>query len=87
VVYWATNYSPAAAGVAADLRGPMGPLGPILERLDSRLRTPIELTPAEFDQLLEFVKVGLMDPAASSSKLKALIPANLPSGKQLHTFR
>ena len=87
VVYWATNYSPAAAGVAADLRGPMGPLGPILERLDSRLRTPIELTSAEFDQLLEFVKVGLMDPAASSSKLRALIPANLPSRKQLHTFR
>src|SRR5688572_26963493 len=86
-VYWATNYSPAAAGVAADLRGPMGPIAPVLERLDARLQTPTELTSTEFEQLLDFVKVGLMDPSASASKLRALIPATLPSGKQLHTFR
>ena len=87
VVAWAINYSPTAAGVAADLRGRMGPLARVLMRLDARLQKPIEITPAEFDQLLDFVKVGLMDPAANASKLKALIPSSLPSGKRLHVFR
>src|SRR5688572_2689289 len=80
-------YTPAAAGVAADLRGPVGPLAPVLERLDVRLRAPIELTNEEFTQLMDFVRVGLTDPAATPAKLKALIPTSLPSGKAVHTFR
>jgi cytochrome c peroxidase len=84
---WATSYTPAAAGVAADLRGPMGPIDPVLERLDFRLRQPIDLTGAEFSQLVDFVKVGLTDPAATPSRLKALIPSSLPSGRAVHTFR
>jgi cytochrome c peroxidase len=64
----------------ADLQGPTGPIGPVLERLDPLLATPVELTPAEFDALVDFVRNGLLDPAAHPRHLRRLIPERLPSG-------
>lgn len=81
------GYSPAAAGVAADLQGPMAPGAPLLSRLDARLRTPVRLTEEEFAQLVDFVGNGLLDPAARAGQLRRLIPAVLPSGKPVHQFQ
>ena len=62
----ATRICPAA-GSPADLRGPTGPIVPVLERLDARLRKPVALSPSEFDALVDFVRDGLLDPAATPS--------------------
>ncbi len=79
----------AVAGAAAygtshlpsDLRGPAAPMQPLLDRLDPLLRTPVELTDEEFAALVDFVRDGLLDPAASPRRLRRLIPNRLPSGR------
>jgi len=68
-------------GLPSDLRGPTGPIVPVLERLDARLRTPVALSPSEFDALVDFVRNGLLDPAAQPERLRRLIPERLPSGR------
>ena len=65
----------------ADLRGPTGPITPVLDRLDPRLRKPVALSPTEFDALVDFVRNGLLDPAAQPERLRRLIPERLPSGR------
>lgn len=75
------------AGLPADLRGPLGPMHPVLDRLDPRLRTPVRLTQEEFDALVDFVRNGLLDPAAEPQKLRRLIPQKLPSGMPNMVFR
>lgn len=79
------TYDPALAGVATDLRGPVGPFGPMLAKLDRQLRTPLMLSDHEFNDLVQFVRTGLLDPR--SSTLAALIPSSVPSGRPLHTFQ
>jgi cytochrome c peroxidase len=76
----APNYDPGAAGVAADLTLRRGPTEPVLERLDPLLRTPVVLTAAERDDLVAFVRDGLLDARATPSRLSRLIPPALPSG-------
>jgi cytochrome c peroxidase len=70
----------STAGLPADLQGPMGPLEPVLERLDPRLRTGVRLSPEEFDALLAFVRDALLDPDARPQRLRRLVPQKLPSG-------
>src|SRR5262245_27436310 len=65
----------------ADLRGPLGPSAPVLDRLDPLLRMPVVLTDDEFDALVEFLRDGLLDPRARPSRLRRLIPEKLPSGR------
>jgi cytochrome c peroxidase len=86
----AIRYHLDAAGAAAtfntsqlapDLRGPTGPVQPVLDRLDPRLRTPVNLSGEEFDSLVDFVRNGLLDPSARSRHLRRLIPEKLPSGR------
>lgn len=81
----ATAYSTSL--LPADLRGPTGPIGPVLERLDPRLRTPVQLTSEELDALVEFVRNGLLDPRAKPQFLRRLIPEKLPSGRENLTFQ
>jgi cytochrome c peroxidase len=76
----ARNYSPVAAGVDADLTAPMGPIEPVLARVDPLLNTPIVLTDEEFDQLVDFVRHGLLDGRAKPENLRKLIPRSVPSG-------
>jgi cytochrome c peroxidase len=64
-----------------DLRGPGGPIQPVLERLDPRLREPVKLTEEEFASLVDFVRDGLLDPATRPHRLRRLIPEKLPSGQ------
>ena len=75
----AAAYAPE--GLPADLRGPRGPLAPMLERLDPRLRTPVGLAREEFDALVDFVRNGLLDPEARPERLRRLIPERLPGGR------
>ena len=85
VVASATSYSPSA--LAPDLRGPTGPIAPVLERLDPLLQTPIALSDQEFLDLVSFVRDGLLDPAARPERLRHLIPLRLPSGLAPLTFQ
>lgn len=80
------QYSPSAQGLDPDLRGPIGPMESVLERLDPRVATTIRLSKSEFGQLIEFVRNGLLDPRARYSKLKRLIPNNVPSGRPVLVF-
>ncbi|MBL8958997.1 MAG: hypothetical protein JNJ98_04020 [Gemmatimonadetes bacterium] len=78
-------YTPAAAGVAPDLRGPLGPSAPVLARLDRRLAVPTVLSDAEFNDLVQFVRTGLLDPR--STTLASLIPGRVPSRRPVHQFQ
>ncbi len=77
----ARSYNPAAAGVAEDLREPLGPIEPVLAELDPRLARPIQLTETEIDALVDFVRNGLLDSRARPEHLRHLVPMSLPSGR------
>jgi cytochrome c peroxidase len=74
----ARAWTPAA--LAPDLRGPPGPIAPVLARLDPRLRTPTRLTDADVADLVAFVGTGLLDPAARPERLRRFVPERLPDG-------
>ncbi len=80
------NYSPNAAGVAADLIAPSGINEAVLERLDPILANPILLSETEFNQLVEFVRNGLLDSRATPTRLRKLIPRSVPSGRPVLIF-
>jgi cytochrome c peroxidase len=80
----ARRYNRAQAGVDNDLR--VGPIDPVLQRIDPLLANPVTLTDVEFQWLLEFVRDGLHDPRATPQRLRQLIPDRLPSGRPLHIF-
>src|SRR5215475_4586481 len=44
----------------SDLQGPLGPIEPVLARLDPLLQTSTQLTDEEFAQLVDFVRYGLL---------------------------
>jgi cytochrome c peroxidase len=78
----ARNYDPIRAGVDKDLTLRLGPIEPVLARVDPLLLNPPQLTPEEFNDLVTFVRTGLLDSSAKPQSLCALIPATLPSGMQ-----
>ncbi len=65
--------------VAADLAGPVGPMSPVLARLDKKLQKPTKLNRDEFQQLVTFVRFGLLD--ERSVFLDSFIPDVLISGQ------
>lgn len=79
-----TNYN--NAHLPGDLQGPLGPMDLILEGVDPILATPIELSQAEFNQLVDFVRNGLLDADAKPKALTKLIPKKLPSGRPVALF-
>ena len=81
------GYSAAKAGVADDLRAPIGPAEPVLARIDPILAVPIHLTDEEIRHLVDFVRVGLLDQRAMPDSLKKLIPRELPSGFPVLQFQ
>jgi cytochrome c peroxidase len=83
----ARNYSAEAAGVDKDLMAPMGPIEPVLARVDPMLATPIKLTNDEFQQLVDFVRNGLLDRKAKPANLKRQIPKSVPSGFPVLKFQ
>jgi cytochrome c peroxidase len=81
------NYDPARAGVKSDLQGPVGPIEPVLARLDPLMQTPVILTKDEFNQLIDFLRNGLLDDGARPEKLRRLIPTHVPSGRPIQYFQ
>jgi len=80
----ARGYSPGA--LDPDLRGPLGPIEPVLERVDPLLDEPIPLSVLEFQDLVRFLREGLLDPRARPQDLMKLIPDRVPSGRPLMVF-
>lgn len=72
--------------LAPDLRT-LGPLQPILERLDPRIADPPELTPEEAADLTAFVRCGLLDRDAIPQRMRRLTPRDVPSGLPVHAFQ
>ena len=75
------------AALPADLRGPLGPMEPVLARLDPLIATPLMLTSEEVDWLTEFVRDGLLDDRALPHRLRHLVPGSLPDGGRPHVFQ
>lgn len=86
VVASARGYNPAVAGVDPDLYG-MGPIDPILDRLDPAMRRPIALSKGQFQDLLAFVRDGLLDPRATPAHACELIPRSVPSALPVAQFQ
>jgi cytochrome c peroxidase len=82
----AHEYDPERAGVDPDLRHRLGPMEPVLARLDPLLQTPIELSNAEFHALVAFVGRSLLDPRAVKASLCRLVPRRVPSGMEVMKF-
>ncbi len=82
----ARSFESNRSHLAADLSERLGPIEPVLERVDSLLATPIDLATDEFNQLVEFVRNGLLDPRARPENLRKLIPASVPSGRPVQRF-
>lgn len=80
-------YDPAAQGLAADLAGPIGPIEPLLERLDPLVATPRRLSSDQLDALTAFVSTGLLDERVLPARLRHLVPQDLPSGRAPLTFQ
>ena len=83
----APSYNPAQAGLDVDLRGPRGPIAPVLARIDPALAIPVPLSNREFRQLVAFLRNGLLDPKANPDGLRKLIPARVPSGNPVPKFQ
>ena len=80
------TYNAAAVGVARDLTYRIGPIEPVLARLDPLLLNPPQLSEDELDSLVVFVKHGLLDPRAEKQNLCKLVPASVPSGSPTMHF-
>jgi len=82
----AHTYDPVAAGLPADLTHRVGPIDPVLKRLDPLLKTPIHLTDNEFSDLVSFVRDGLLDERAKPENLCQLVPPRVPSAMPVLEF-
>jgi cytochrome c peroxidase len=83
----AHTYDPVKAGLPADLTLRLGPIEPVLKRLDPLLKNPIHLTDAEFSDLVSFVRDGLLDERVRPGNLCSLVPAQVPSGFPVMQFQ
>jgi cytochrome c peroxidase len=69
-----------------DLQGPMGPIEPVLERLDPVMASVPPMEGQDLSDLVAFVTQGLLDPRAEFRHLRRLIPATVPSGRPVLAF-
>src|SRR5262245_36946647 len=76
----ARSYKPVSAGIDKDLTYRLGPIEPVLARVDPLLANPIDLSAEEFENLVAFVRDGLLDPRATKQNLCKLVPTAVPSG-------
>ena len=58
----------------------LGPIEPVLARVDPILAASINFTDEEFGRLVDFVRNGLLDQRAKPENLRKLIPKAVPSG-------
>ena len=60
---------------------------PVLDRLHPLLANPAQLTSEEFNQLLAFIRDGLLDKRALPNNLRGLVPDSVPSGRPVLKFQ
>jgi cytochrome c peroxidase len=77
---YARAYDAKTAGVDPDLSQHLGPIEPVLDRLDPLLLNPPDLSEDDFANLVEFVSRGLLDSRAARYHLCQLVPESAPSG-------
>ena len=82
----ALHYDPTSAGLDPDLRR-TGPIEPVLMRIDPLLAVPIQLSSDEFENLVAFVRDGLLDERVNRQNLCKLIPDAVPSGMTMIRFQ
>jgi cytochrome c peroxidase len=83
----ARGYDARRAGVDRDLRMRLGPIEPVLAKLDPLVRTPKNLSRQELADLVEFVGDGLLDKRAKKENLCRLVPDSVPSGFPVLKFQ
>jgi cytochrome c peroxidase len=83
----ARDYNADRARVDSDLRYRIGPIEPVLDRIDPLLATPISLSKHEFEDLLHFVRDSLLDDGAKAREFCPLVPTAVPSGLPLLHFQ
>ncbi len=85
----APSYDGARAGLDADLTVRKGPIQPVLDRLEPKIAAlgDLDLSPREFQDLLAFLRNGLLDPDARPEKLCKQIPETVPSGLKVLEFQ
>jgi cytochrome c peroxidase len=81
------SYDPVAQGLPSDLSGPIGPVRPLLSRLDPLVSSPRRISSDQLDDLVAFVGDGLLDPRARPQSLRHLVPERVPSGRPTLTFQ
>lgn len=84
----APSYDAKAAGVDADLRVRRGPAKPVLDKLEPRIHalSDLKLSSREFQDLLAFLRDGLLDLDARPENLCRQIPETVPSGLKVLEF-
>lgn len=82
----ARGYSAAKSQIARDLRHRLGPIEPVLERVDPLVAAPQRLSQSELQALVKFVRTGLLDPRAKPEALCRLVPSAVPSGMPVSIF-
>ena len=82
----ARKYDPKRAGVPRDLTHHLGPPVP-KELLDPLIRRPIHLSQREFNDLVTFIRDGLLDARVNGKNLCKLIPERVPSGLRVADFK
>ena len=85
VIAGARTYDPVEAGVPPDLAFRVGPPVPVL-MLDPAMRRSRPLSPGDIDDLVTFVREGLLDPRVRADYLCALVPPVVPSGRPIPYF-
>ena len=68
------------------LQASLGPLEPMLERVQNLIAVSERLPDDEFRQIVDFVRYALTDPGAHPDSLRSLLPASVPSGLPVHQF-
>jgi cytochrome c peroxidase len=82
------NYDAKQAGVASDLTGRLAPVENVLGSLDPLIAFPTTpLTDQEFSDIVSFVRFGLTDERATPAQTCMLVPAAVPSGMPMLTFK
>src|SRR5262249_37192358 len=80
------SYDPTQEGLPPDLRGPIGPIEPMLARLDPLVSTPRTLSSRPLDELVPFVGKGLSDRRARPQNPQTFVPKEVPRGCSTLTF-
>jgi len=80
------SYDARRAGVAADLATRMAPVDKVGAAIDPLLRDPIRLNAQELENLVRFVRTGLLDERMTAARACALVPKSLPSGAAVLKF-